>query len=135
MLDYYMISEDSRENSFSKDYLAEIGRSQLVKNSVPVQTLPLKEIFELYPIPEKGIDYLNIDAEGFDLDIILSNDFNLFRPKIISVEVSPINLIEDIFDNIVYKKLVELKYSCVAKNFIIQKVSTLFFIDSRIISS
>jgi FkbM family methyltransferase len=135
VLDYYMISEDSRVNSFSKDYLAEIGRSQLVNNSVPVETLPLKEIFELYPIPEEGIDYLNIDAEGFDLDIILSNDFNLFRPKIISVEVSPINLIEDIFDNIVYKKLVELKYSCVAKNFIIQKVSTLFFIDSRIISS
>lgn len=135
MLDYYMISEDSRINSFSKEYLAEIGRSELLKNNVPVKTLPLKEIFELYPIPEEGIDYLNIDAEGFDLDIILSNDFNFLRPKIISVEVSPINLIEDILDNYVYKKLTELQYSCVAKNFIIQKVSTLFFIDSMLINN
>jgi hypothetical protein len=129
VMDYYYISEDCRMNSFSKEFINERGIMQQVQKKIPVQTLPLKRIFEQNRIPAEGIDYLNIDAEGFDLDIILSNDFDLVRPKVISIEVSPVNNIEDIIGNSVYKKLTELNYECVAKNFIIKSVGTLFFID------
>lgn len=129
VLDYYFISEDSTMNSFSDEYLRELGMLQRVQKIIPVKTLPLKKIFEQNTIPSDGIDYLNIDAEGLDLEIILSNDFNVIRPKIISVEVSPVNNIQDIIENDVYKKLNELNYDCIAKNFIIKSVGTLFFID------
>ncbi|MDQ6903361.1 MAG: FkbM family methyltransferase [Bacteroidota bacterium] len=131
-LDYYFISEDSRMNSFSGQYLRERGVLQQVQKKIPVQTMPLKKVFEHNSIPREGIDYLNIDAEGLDLDIILSNDFNVVRPKIISIEVSPINNLEDVITNNVYKKLTELNYECIAKNFIIKNVGTLFFIDKSL---
>ena len=72
---------------------------------------------------------MNIDAEGLDLKVIHSNDFEKFRPKIISVEVSPINTLEDVSSNEIYKELERLGYACVAKNFILKSVATLFFID------
>jgi hypothetical protein len=96
-----------------------------------VQTLPLKKIIEQNPIPPEGIDCLNIDAEEFDLDIILSNDFDIIRSKVISIEVSSVNNIEDIIGNSLYKKLTELNYECIAKDFIIKSVGTLFFISKN----
>jgi len=36
---------------------------------------------------EKEIDFMSIDVEGNELDILLSNDWDLFRPKYLLVEV------------------------------------------------
>lgn len=35
----------------------------------------------------RKIDFLNVDAEGFDLVVLKSNDWDIFRPKIIAVEI------------------------------------------------
>jgi hypothetical protein len=75
---------------------------------------------------------MNIDAEGLDLEVIHSNDFERFGPKIISVEVSPITTVEEVSSNEIYKELERLAYSCVAKNFILKSVATLFFIDKAL---
>jgi FkbM family methyltransferase len=129
VLDFYFFDDNSTMNSFSKEYLESIGMMKNVNKVLKVKTTTLKEILQNQTIPTEGIDYLNIDAEGFDLDVINSNDFKLFRPKVISIEVSPINTLEDVSSNKVNKELERLDYVCVAKNFILKSVATLFFVD------
>lgn len=132
VLDFYYFDENSTMNSFSKEYLESLGMMKHVKKVLQVKTSTLKDVLKLQNIPEEGIDYLNIDAEGFDLEVINSNDFEKFRPKVISVEVSPINTVEDVCSNEIYEKLQSLNYKCIAKNFVLKSVATLFFVDKAL---
>lgn len=132
VLDFYYFHENSTMNSFSKEYLESLGMMKHVKKVLQVKTSSLKDVLQNQNIPLEGIDYLNIDAEGFDLEVINSNDFEKFRPKVISVEVSPITTVDDVYSNEIYKVLQSLNYVCVAKNFILKSVATLFFIDKAL---
>ena len=53
---------------------------------VTVQTRTLSEIIDQYLPPHTDIDYLNIDVEGLDEPILKSNDWNRFRPRVVSFE-------------------------------------------------
>jgi FkbM family methyltransferase len=132
VLDFYYFDDNSTMNSFSKEYLENIGMMKNVNQVLQVKTSTLKDVLQNQTIPTEGIDYLNIDAEGLDLEVINSNDFERFRPKVISVEVSAINTIEDVCSSETYKELQRLGYICVAKNFILKSVATLFFVDKAL---
>ncbi len=45
-----------------------------------IETKILKEILVEYLPKNKKIDFMSIDVEGFDLEVLKSNDFGLFRP-------------------------------------------------------
>ena len=47
---------------------------------------PLADILRDYVPAGKEIDFLTVDAEGFDLAVIMSNDWSIYRPKIILAE-------------------------------------------------
>lgn len=51
-----------------------------IKDQVHIQTIPLARI-----IPSEGTDFLNIDAEGMDKEILQSYDWRT-NPKVIAVE-------------------------------------------------
>lgn len=57
-----------------------------LKKQVNVQVKHLSEIFAQHA-EKKVIDLLSVDTEGFDMQVLKSNDWNKFRPKIIIVEV------------------------------------------------
>ena len=50
-----------------------------------VQTLPLKSVLHKYAVI-CDIDFLKIDVEGAEKDVLLSNDWERFRPKILIIE-------------------------------------------------
>jgi len=52
-----------------------------------VQTRPLQSILEDSPFRAKPIDFLNIDCEGADLEVLQGLDFTVYRPRIVVVEV------------------------------------------------
>lgn len=52
--------------------------------SVPIQRLD--SLFERFLGPEP-FEILSIDAEGYDIEILKSNDFSRFRPRIVLIEV------------------------------------------------
>ncbi|MDA9768698.1 FkbM family methyltransferase [Flavobacteriaceae bacterium] len=54
-------------------------------NYTIVITQTLKWIFENY-VNDKEVDFISIDAEGIDLEVLQSNDWTLYRPKIVLVE-------------------------------------------------
>lgn len=47
---------------------------------------PLKTILEMHVPANTEIDLLDIDVEGLDLEVLKSNDWNRFRPKVVLVE-------------------------------------------------
>jgi FkbM family methyltransferase len=52
---------------------------------VPVEVRKLDGVLEEY-CKDTEIDFLSVDTEGFDLEVLRHNDWSKFRPKIICVE-------------------------------------------------
>jgi hypothetical protein len=51
-----------------------------------VRIAPLSEILKQHLPKGRTIDFLTVDVEGFDLDVLRSNDWKHYRPSIVLVE-------------------------------------------------
>jgi FkbM family methyltransferase len=54
---------------------------------VRLEARRLADILADYVPPGRDIDILNVDVEGHDLDVLASNDWQRFRPKVIVAEL------------------------------------------------
>ncbi len=67
----------------------EIGMKGLgkipVEKVIKMPLVPVNSIMEKY-FPEKAPDFISLDVEGLDLEILQSMNFDLYRPKLICVE-------------------------------------------------
>lgn len=54
-----------------------------------VTVKPLKEVFEEHAAG-KTINFMNIDVEGFEYNVIKGNDWNKYRPQVICIEANHI---------------------------------------------
>lgn len=130
ILTYYFIDEESSMNSFSKDFLVKAGVYEKVKKEIPVQVYSLSSVLEKYKSEFNKIDLLSIDAEGLDMDIIKSNDWEKYRPSVIIIELDCLSL-NDVIKNDTAKYLYSLGYESVAKNIIAWNVASVFFVDKN----
>jgi FkbM family methyltransferase len=53
---------------------------------ITVQSRPLAKIFDQHVPPGTHIDYLSVDCEGHDLEVLRSNDWSRYRPRVLLVE-------------------------------------------------
>ena len=53
---------------------------------VSINTVTLGELLEKHLPPGKQIDFLSVDVEGLDLNVLRSNNWERFRPRVILVE-------------------------------------------------
>lgn len=84
-LTFYCFNEPAL-NTFSKSVaVAQQSEQYKIIDKINVQIEPLKTILHQYA-KDKTIDLLTIDVEGLDLAVLKSNDWQLFRPRIILVE-------------------------------------------------
>jgi FkbM family methyltransferase len=70
-----------------------------------VETISLNDLLEKYKCP-KELDYLSIDTEGSEFEILKKLDFNKFSPKIITIEHN----YEDIKRNNIFNLLKKNNY-------------------------
>jgi len=84
-LDFYVFNEHtlSTFDSRSAEEFQKIGHQ--VKKIIKVPVAPLKDILEKY-CPDREIDLFSIDTEGYDLEVLKSNDWHKFRPRFIILE-------------------------------------------------
>ena len=84
-----------------------------------ITTNKLTTLIDKTKFKNKKIDFLNVDAEGSDLDVLRSLNFNIYRPKLICVEIitDPSLAPGYQFSNVaklenseIYKFLIKLKY-------------------------
>lgn len=55
-----------------------------MKNKTTVKLKPLKEIFEENGL--KMVDFMSIDVEGFEMEVLKSNDWNIYKARVICLE-------------------------------------------------
>jgi hypothetical protein len=86
-VDFYMFNS-SELNTFKKNELEDIlkyhGQSPVAVEKIRFQRL--ESILELSLPENTHIDLLSVDAEGADEDVLRSNNWSKFRPRLIIVE-------------------------------------------------
>jgi len=65
-----------------------------VTSSVVLPARPLSDILAEYVPAGQAIDLFNIDVEGHDLDVLESNDWERFRPRVVVVELIAVGFAE-----------------------------------------
>jgi FkbM family methyltransferase len=124
-LNYYIFNEPalsgfSKELSESRDSL---NNQYYIVEIKELETFTLKEILDKYLPDGQNIDFMNIDVEGFEYDVLRSNDWQKYRPKVILVEIRKSDL-EDLLKNVITIFLKNLGYKLFAKCF-----NTVFFME------
>lgn len=120
-LTFYCFNEPAL-NGFSKEISEERNASKNYKiiKEVEIETYPLADVLDKNLPLNRQIDFLTIDVEGLDLQVLQSNNWDKYKPAYILVE----DRIE--FDNLanseVYSYLKKQGYQLVAKT-----LRTLFF--------
>jgi len=127
-LDYYMVKESSM-NTFSYDFLVKHNAVAEIINTIKVPMFTLKEILDKHLNENDRLDFFDIDVEGFDLEVLKTNDWEKYRPKIIVIE-SDIPLKKDINSEIV-NYLEEVDYKLIGKSIMNGDLGNLFLIDKR----
>ena len=126
VMTYYFIDETSPMNSFSREFLAQIGMTGQVKAEIPVPILPLATVLERHLPEGQTIDFMNVDVEGHDFEVLESNDWRRFRPKVIVVEDEQVNAGE----SCILRMMKGHGYEMCGQNVIIlDKINEYFLID------
>ncbi|HRY82208.1 MAG TPA: FkbM family methyltransferase [Candidatus Moranbacteria bacterium] len=110
----YYAFNDSALNTFS-DELSEIYKKDYkIIFKKDIETFPLSEILEKYLPKNKEIDFLSIDVENLELNVLKSNDWSKYMPKFILVEMLN-DRIDSLQDNKIYNFLVNKNYRLISK--------------------
>jgi FkbM family methyltransferase len=119
---FYCFNEPAL-NGFSKELSEErdsASKKYKIIKKIEVETYPLSDVLDKYLRANQQIDFLTIDVEGLDLQVLKSNNWAKYKPAYILVE----DRID--FTNLtgseVYSYLQEQGYQLVAKT-----MRTLFF--------
>lgn len=126
ILTYYAFNEPAL-NGFSKE-LSE-SRDGLnnfkIEFTKDIETETLEEILDKNLPSNQVIDFLSVDVEGLDFDVIKSLNLKKYRPRVILVEILESSLSAIQIDPI-YNFLLEEDYEVFAK-----AVNTVFFICKK----
>ncbi|HCS79270.1 TPA: SAM-dependent methyltransferase [Patescibacteria group bacterium] len=80
--------EDSALNTLSEKRAQSVIKSKqspfLKEREITISRL--KDVLRKHPPPHKRIDYLNVDVEGVELQVLESHDWFHYSPRVISVE-------------------------------------------------
>lgn len=113
---YYLFNEPAL-NTFDENLAKSrdgVGGYKIV-DVKEIKVKPLKEILDIYLPKGQVIDFMNIDCEGLDYEVLQTNDWEIYRPILLLVEIIPANTIEELFGNPIYKYLKEKGYFLFAK--------------------
>ena len=112
--DLYFFHNRSAKNTITK------SRGKGAKSIKRVKTDTLNNIIKNSKINTKKIDFLSIDVEGNELNVLRGLNFKKYRPKIISIEFIKPNVkefyqhdIKNIFKSDIYKFMISKKYKLV----------------------
>ena len=112
--DLYFFHNRAAKNTITK------SRGKGAKSIKRVKTDTLNNIIKNSKINTKKIDFLSIDVEGNELNVLKGLNFKNYRPKIISIEFIKPNIkefyqhdIKNIFKSDIYKFMISKKYKLV----------------------
>ena len=126
---YFMFNEPAI-NTFSEELAKNVNKSKhRIIGTIKLQTRTLEEILDKNLQIGQEIDFMDIDVEGLDFNVVKSNNWQKYRPKVILVEILNINNIFDLKNNEIVKYLEKVGYQFFAKTY-----NTIFFIETEYIN-
>jgi hypothetical protein len=105
----------------------------LVNQIKAVKSIPvyrLDSILAKHLTTTDRLDFFDIDVEGYDLEVLQTNDWSLYRPKIVVIETDT-PLLSDLQSPIT-SYLESQNYRLLAKSVMQQDLGNLFYIDTRL---
>jgi FkbM family methyltransferase len=128
-LTYHMFN-DGALNTFSDELASSRSglRSYRRTGTVPVPTQPLRTVFSRHVPPDTTIDFLTVDVEGMDLDVLRSNDWNRWRPSVVLAEEVEVRTLDEVAATDIARFMREVGYVPCAKT----RFSLCFAEESRL---
>lgn len=115
ILTFYAFSEPAL-NTLSREYgehrILEEHNHLLFKKDI--ETESLERILDTYLPKDQNIDFLTVDVEGLDFEVLKSNNWNKYRPTVVVVEAYENSFIE-VLNSEIYLFLNKLGYEIIAK--------------------
>jgi len=129
ILTYYGFNEPAL-NGFSRELSEERNgkNGYFIEFTHNIETCTLEEILNNNLPDNQEIDFLSIDVEGLDFEVLKSNNFEKYRPKVILIELLGSSL-SSIENNEISKFLEKINYSIYAK-----AVNTVIFVEQKFIN-
>ena len=113
-LNYYTF-EKNAINTFDENVKElNIKNGNKILSIEKIEVISLKDILDNHKYNIEEIDFMNIDVEGFELSVLMSNDWSLYSPKFIIIEILNTDL-DDISNNDVYKYLYSKSYKLTSR--------------------
>lgn len=85
----------SRATALTRDHY----RGWKIINERQIETTRLDALLARHLPKGQKIDFMSVDVEGLDMEVLTSNDWNMFRPLIVLVENSEGQLVEQADDS------------------------------------
>jgi len=123
---FHFMEESSSMNSFSDSFINERNLKAQVSRKIEMTILPLSDILDEHLPPNTVIDFLSVDVEGLDLEVLMSNNWEKYTPRVVLVEMKAQKVIE-IFDNEITKFLQDKGYEPYAKTLLSGNLATTIF--------
>ncbi|WP_242926562.1 FkbM family methyltransferase [Pontibacter vulgaris] len=122
VLTYYMFPEPAL-NGFDKQ-MSE-SRDMPIIDKKEVHTFPLHVVLDKYLPLDQEISFLSVDVEGYDLEVLQSNNWDKYRPLIVLVEILEAK-VENIFETGIHKFLNSKGYVfyCKSPNTVFYKIKS-----------
>lgn len=125
VLKYFAFNEPAL-NTFSEQEAIKKDRPPYhIVETIQIPVVTLKQILDENLPSGTAIDFMTIDAEGFDHEIIISNDWARYRPRVLLVELLNTD-IQNLDTNPTAQVLKSHNYRIMAKSF-----NTFFFVANE----
>lgn len=123
----YYVFDDPALNSFSRKVADEVQSTTQYRviDEIKMETATLEQMLEKHLPQGQSIDFLSVDVEGLDLQVLRSNDWSKYRPDVVLVEIVGATL-EDISRHDISIFMKSRGYDFFAKT-----VNTVFFVDTH----
>jgi FkbM family methyltransferase len=83
----FSVFDDGAVNTFDPRMALQQQNNFGIPKVAKIPILPLAEILDRYAPSDVSIDYMDVDCEGLDHEVIASNNWSKYRPKIVTVEL------------------------------------------------
>ena len=120
---YYAFQEPAL-NTFNPDVAR--SRDSVLISKTKITVLRLRDVLDQHLPVNQKIDFLSIDVEGLDLQVLRSNDWSRYRPSYVLAEALGMRDVYQVIESDLHEYMNSVGYSFFAKC-----VNTLLFIDSQ----
>ncbi|MFM7079096.1 MAG: FkbM family methyltransferase [Bacteroidota bacterium] len=130
---YYMLESEPSMNTFSLESLQACRMDEKITSTAEVPVVRFEEIQKKYIPTNTHIDFVSIDTEGYEMEVLSGFNFEWQRPSIFAVELNAVKTLQDVFLNPVHLFLQDKGYVAVAKNAISHNVATVFYLHKELL--